>query len=123
MNDRTRAWLPEQAGARIRFVRASVPAPHFFDFLDQRRNYFKQIADNTVITIFKYGRFRIVVYGYNRFCRAHSRQMLNRTGYASSDIQVGTDHFSGLADLVRLSDPTRIHRGPACAERGAQGVT
>ena len=48
--------------------------------------------------------------------------MLDGAGDAAGDVYLGTYGLAGLAHLVGVADPARVHRGPGAAQGGAQGV-
>jgi hypothetical protein len=62
-----------------------------FDFFDQNRHGFKQIADDAVIGDVENRRFGVFVDGDDRSGVFHSDDVLNRAGNAESDINFRRD--------------------------------
>src|ERR1700755_530012 len=73
--------------------------------LRERRDALEHVADDAVIRDFEYRRLLVLVDGDDRLRRPHAREVLNRTGDADGDVELGTHLSSRLADLVRMRTP------------------
>ena len=80
----------------------------FFDFLDQRRNYFEQVADNAVIRHFKNRRVSVLINGDDGLCAFHADQVLDRAGDSHRQIHLWGHGLAGTADLALHGKPTTI---------------
>ena len=94
----------------------------FLHFLGQRRNDREEIADHAEVGDAEDRRLGILVDGDDVLRRRHPGEMLDRAGDARGDVEIRTDHASGLADLMLVIDPSRIDRRARCADRAADGV-
>ena len=78
-----------------------------------------QVADDAVVGDAEDRRERVVVDGQDARALVHAGAVLHGAADAAGDVELGTDGGAGLADLVVVGDPARIHGGAAGADDAA----
>ncbi len=81
----------------------------FFQFSCNGRNDLKQIIHNTIVGCSEDQCIRIVVDAHDYIGGGHTGHMLHGTGDAAGNVEFGRDHLAGLAHLVCLGAPAKIH--------------
>src|SRR6478609_5228660 len=83
----------------------------------------EQVTHDAVVGNLEDRRFLVLVDRHDGLAVLHAGEMLDGAGDADGDVEVGRDHLAGLADLVVVRHVTRIDRGAAGAETGAELVS
>ena len=94
-----------------------------FQGLNHHGNDLKEIPADAVIGSLEDRSGLILVHGDDALGVLHTGQVLDGTGDTQSDIDLGTNGLTGLADLMISREPTSIHSGTAAAYyAAAQGL-
>jgi hypothetical protein len=100
-----------------RVVLLSGPA---FKFVYQCRNDLEQIAHYTESRDLEYRSVRILVYRDDRLRRKHPQEIRHCSRNTACYIYFGPDHLAGLADLVAVGYPSRVHGRARSADRASR---
>ncbi len=92
------------------------------DLSGQSRNNLEQVADDTVVSDVEDAGILVSVDGDDAIRAAHTSDVLDRAGDTAGDVELGTDGLTGLADLVRVSDPAGVDCCTGSAYDAAQKV-
>src|SRR5690606_23437351 len=96
-------------GASISFIRgAEVSETGFAEFFFELRHCLEKVCHEAVISDLEDRCFFVLVDGNDDLGVLHARKMLDGTGYADSDVKLGSDNLAGLADLVIVRHEARI---------------
>ena len=80
-----------------------------FKLFRQCRDNLEQVAYNAIIGNREYRRIGICIDGHNDPGCLHTGQVLDLTGNTAGNIKVRSHCAAGLAYLMGLRDPSRIH--------------
>src|SRR5690606_33787934 len=70
---------------------------------------FKEVADQSVVGDLEDRRIGILVDGDDVAGILHAGQVLDGSGDAAGDIEIGSDHLAGLPDLQLVAGITGVH--------------
>ncbi len=73
------------------------------------RDDLEEIADDAVIGDFEYGDFGVFVDGGDELGARHARKVLDGAGDDKGHVKVGRNGLTGLAALMPVAYPARIH--------------
>ncbi len=86
------------------------------------RQGFEQVGDEAVVGDLEDRCLLVLVDRDDDLRVLHAGQMLDRTGDAAGDVEIGCDHLAGLADLPVVRGVAGIDRGARCADGSAELV-
>ena len=85
-----------------------------FHCLGEGRDHFHEVADDAVVGDFKDGGLGVLVDGDDALRGLHADQVLDGSGDADGEVELGRDGLAGAADLA-------LHGQPAVIADGARG--
>src|SRR5690606_1522472 len=92
------------------------------DLLGQLRGDLVQVTDDREVGDLQDRSLGFLVDRDDRLGGLHTSPVLDRAGDAQSDVQVGRDGLTGLADLEGVRVPPGVNRGPGGTYGGAERV-
>ena len=69
---------------------------------------FEQVRNETIVRDLEDRRFAVVVDGNDDLAFLHPGEVLNRTGNADRDVQIGRDNLAGLTNLHFVRHKTGV---------------
>ena len=91
----------------------------FYRF-DHLGDYFKGVAYDTVVGCFEEWGLRVFVDNNDDLTPVHSGEMLDGSGNADGDIEVGGDSDACLSNVFVVWAPVRVCHGAAASSGGAE---
>ena len=88
--------------------------------LEQGRADLEQVADHEQVGELGDRRVGVAIDRDDRARRPHPDLVLDRAADAEREVQLGLDDLAGLADLLAVRDPARIHGGPGRTDRATE---
>src|SRR5471032_1749211 len=85
-------------------------------------NNLEEITHDAVVGDLEDRRLFVFINSHDGLAVLHPGEMLDRAGDADGDVEIGSDHLAGLADLVIVRHVARIDRRAAGAEARTQRV-
>jgi hypothetical protein len=66
----------------------------------------RDVADDAIVGDLEDGSFGVAVDGHDDLALVHAGEMLDGSGDADGDVELGLDGLAGLADLLGVGTPT-----------------
>jgi len=79
-----------------------------------------EVADDPVVGDAEDRRQRVAVDRQDAGALVHAGAVLHAAADAAGDVELGADRGAGLADLMLVVDPARVHGGAAGADHAAE---
>src|SRR3974377_592824 len=100
--------------------RTSGSAFSFLNELGQLGDDLEQVAHNPKVAKLEYRRVAILIDSDDNACTSHPDFVLNRSRDTACDVQLGRDRLARRTGLVRVRNPSGVHRGTRSADRTAE---
>src|SRR5262249_13623061 len=89
------------------------------ELVGERGHHLEEVRHDAVVGDLEDRRLRVLVDRDDDLRRPHASEMLNRTGNAKAEVELGRDGAARLSDLEAMRPPSRVDCGARSADGGA----